>query len=168
MKNILVVGFPRSGSTLLYNLIRVSFIESHKEVYGCWFKDLDESLRKDYNIIKVHSFNKELLSDADYVFMTVRNVKGITSSLKRMGWYKTKEKLIRDLESTYKWVEYADEIFTFKEITCDMDSILLCLKEYFSLVFDIDKVKDRVNNLIPPTGQLWYDKVTLLHPKHYE
>ena len=73
---IVCAGRSRSGSTLMYNLIRLALIESFGEadVYARGIRYYKKKRERKYNIVKLHDSNdKYFEKNADYVFSSHRN-----------------------------------------------------------------------------------------------
>ncbi|MEM9155856.1 MAG: hypothetical protein AAGB13_12620, partial [Cyanobacteria bacterium P01_F01_bin.33] len=84
---ILCAGMKRSGSTWLYNVLRV-LLQEHTtyQVYGAWVSDYDAKNLAPIHLIKVHGFNSQLLDYSDLVFTSRRDIRDVIASLIRKGW----------------------------------------------------------------------------------
>lgn len=80
--NILVAGYPRSGSTRLYNIIRLILLQKHSfdEMYCCWYDYFDEAKAKKINIVKLHYYEEKWLGWADLIFTTKRDLRYVAAS----------------------------------------------------------------------------------------
>ena len=77
---ILSAGMPRSGSTWLYNVIRLLISNSPQSVENFisgWVNDFDNvyDLKKasydKYILIKIHNYDEALVNQADYIFILI-------------------------------------------------------------------------------------------------
>jgi len=164
MKLILITGITRSGSTWQYNIVRLALELTGHDVYGCWIGDYDPDNKSEYHIVKIHVYNDKLRKKAWKIFTTIREFDGIEKSLKRMGWYKGKTPIEHAFSNWWKWAMYANHITHYRYISGNTEAseIIDQLKVDYpdSLMSELEKLK------LPEKGS--YDKVTLLHPNHYE
>lgn len=164
MKLILITGAPRSGSTWQYNVVRLALRQAGHTVYGAWVDDYDESVEAEYHIVKIHGYDNELRKKAYKIFTSIRNFKGIKQSLKRMGWYKTDAHVIGYMAKWLLWWPSADCITNFENISLDETARIIVNLNLDVRALDI--FDDMIDVTPPKKGE--YDKVTLLHPRHYE
>ena len=62
-KLILIAGMKRSGSTWMYNAVRLMLKDAGKDVYGCWIDDYDESNTAEFHVVKTHKWDKDLVEN---------------------------------------------------------------------------------------------------------
>lgn len=173
MKIILVTGVRRTGSTWQYNVIRLALIEAGYNVFGNG--DYDPNIDVDYYIVKIHGYDEELKEKAWKIFTTVREFEGIKKSLKRMGWEKSDENIMKYITEWGLWWRYCCHITNFKHIgLIEFTEIGNIIRE-LGIDKDVDQevVYQKLQELKPPkegeyakTGG--YHTTTLLHPNHYE
>lgn len=77
-KKICVMGTKQSGSTRLFNLVRLIYIKNGKTVYSRWnidFKEIEEKSRE-YDIIlcKIHDTEMNYLNNFDIKLLPLRNI----------------------------------------------------------------------------------------------
>jgi hypothetical protein len=79
-KRIICAGVHRSGSTWLFNAVRLILLENNQNVYSCWEEDYDLTNPADYHVIKTHNMKRNLLRDQSCVFTTMRDIRDIAAS----------------------------------------------------------------------------------------
>lgn len=167
---ILVAGLNRSGSTWLYNCIRLILQTQHDNVYSCWIKDYIASDPAGVHLVKIHEPDDNLTKRTDEIYTSRRDIREIAGSMMRMGW----------LEPADIW-SYLDAItnyvhpFWFKNAKMEIDyseinqaTRLLVEKIGHSLGIHLDVLQsqaicDQLNQLRPSDQ---YDHTTQLHPNH--
>ena len=78
LKKICIVGTHQSGSTLLFNLVRMIYEKNGKKVYSSWALSPEEmnEIGHKYDIIlcKIHDTNKNYLKNYDIILLPIRNI----------------------------------------------------------------------------------------------
>ena len=79
---VVAAGMHRSGSTLLYNVLRM-ILSQDSTVYSAFLNlsyDAAEAAEYDHQVIKVHRFNSAVAKTADFIFMTRRDLRDVAAS----------------------------------------------------------------------------------------
>ena len=123
---IVCAGRSRSGSTLLYNIVRLTLVEifGKKNVYGRGINFYKKNQQRKYNIVKLHdSPDRYFWNSANYIFSSVRNEKDQRKSIvayKRiiknvnMTEKKLDEFINNDFRRYKKWSQHKNFVGTFK------------------------------------------------------
>ena len=78
LKKICIVGTHQTGSTRLFNLVRMIYEKNGKKVYSRWNIHPEEINKKgsEYDIIlcKIHDTNKDYLKNYDIILLPIRNI----------------------------------------------------------------------------------------------
>lgn len=172
-RRIVCAGCPRSGSTWLYNVVRLLLAKSGASVYGAWVEDYDSARQEDIHVVKVH-FPHQVTFDVDYCLTSRRDLRGVANSLVRIGWLKPDEAAIsnrlRDYISNHAhWTEAADYELAYEQISTEPKAIIQALAKNFGVEILEDHVADVLADILqmaPPKQGEPYDQVTLLHPRH--
>ena len=102
MINVLSLGMSKSGSTVLYNIIRL--IWSHKfgdnEVYGCYYPEYKKEKFAKYNVVKCHNMIPLFKSEGRFIFDSVRDIRDIAASHRLRG--KSIEQIYKKLQRIAK------------------------------------------------------------------
>ena len=156
---ILAAGMPRSGSTWLYNAVRLLLGDNPDLVAG-WVDDLARR-EAALLLVKIHD-PSDLADRADLIFTTYRPLAEVAASLGRMGWPNdaTAMQQVRDQRA-----------FWGPRSNCDIlySDIINSPGETVSRIASVLGVpnKDIVSELLtmkePEAG---YDPVNLLHRGH--
>lgn len=175
MKLILTTGVRRTGSTWQYNVIRLALIEAGYNVYGNG--EYHPKIDADYYIIHIHGYDDELRKKAWKIFTTIRDFEGIRESLKRMGWEKSDDNIMKYITEWSLWWRWACHITNFNELMSNglLENELIAIYDIImelNIMADANVVQKQLHLLKPPaigeyakTGG--YHPVTLLHPNHY-
>lgn len=166
---ILIAGCWRSGTTALYNLVRVICME-HGKVYSCFEDDYKENIGTEYDfeIVKVHKYKIDWVEWSDCVFTVFREPQEVLDSMTRFGRTGGRKletgDALRGLAYWGHYQMYSAYCVNYAQIK----------KGSFKMVTDISKaigVKVYPPDIIekwaeikpPKTG---FDPVTLLHSNH--
>lgn len=78
LKKICIVGTHQTGSTRLFNLVRMIYEKNGKKVYSKWNITPEEinKIGSKYDIIlcKIHDTNKNYLNNYDIILLPIRNI----------------------------------------------------------------------------------------------
>lgn len=184
MKTIAVVGMRRSGSTLLFNLIRSLFILNGYELYSTQLQFFDFSKRKDFNVVKVHQYDKEVHEKSDIIFSTIRDLRDCVASDIRFNYSLGSKKRhgVRNKSSEIinfynKWKDHSDYEFRYEDYKLDGEKIINEVVDLIEQRLDINfKIKDskslldNVNKIIELSkqreGSLAFQSEDLMFPTH--
>ena len=120
---ISVVGPMQSGSTLLFNLLRIISTFAGKNTYSSWYfkrqKNMEEKC--DYAIYKIHEYSDNLVKHSDLIFLPIRDIRDCVSSAKKR-WpkkYTTVDSVVarakHNLELIKKWEPHAGYCFVYEK-----------------------------------------------------
>lgn len=165
MSVIAIAGIKRSGSTLLYNAVRLALEADGQEpnIYG-------ETQKPPYEqpaIIKIHRFKKDIAKECNHVFISNRGYNEVKASLERFngedqGW----ERIVLFYKWLQRWSLYSTpaHYFEYPELTEDLISCVERIAEILDLDIDCAEVAYKAEHLKPPEqGQ---DHKTLLFANH--
>lgn len=115
---ICIVGSHQSGSTRLYNLVRLLYEKSNKKVLSMWKYENNEKDENEYDVIvcKAHNCNMNYLKIYNKVLLPVRNILDSAISAKKRfpnSDMKTICHLNIDLYNKFK--ERSDMIFVYEK-----------------------------------------------------
>lgn len=80
MQIIAIVGPMHSGSTLLFNMVRMLLEHAGYRVESCWcsfFERNEYDPSVDFLIVKTHGYIDKLKKAADHIFLTLRDMRDI-------------------------------------------------------------------------------------------
>lgn len=162
---ITIAGIKRSGSTLLYNAVRLVLEHAGMEphIYG-------ETQRGPYEepaIIKIHRFRRRIAEEADHVFISNRGYDEVKSSLER---FNGEEQSWERITLFYKWLQrwslYStpDHYFEYKDLTEDLKMCVERIASILDIYVVPEQVVKQVLDLEPPESGK--DPTTLLFSNH--
>lgn len=170
---IVVAGIYRSGSTWLFNAVRLLLISEGVNIKS-YFYGSEPDTPEQFHVIKTHTYSQGLFDEAGIVITSYRNYKDIEKSMKAQlkkglpvefenaGNYKELDTFIRWLlkwnRKTLYMMEYDKFIEDPKEIVRDLYE---CLRLKNA---DIDEVYEQLCDMKSP--EEGYDPVTLLTSTH--
>src|SRR5262245_6184431 len=105
----LCTGMYRSGTTWLYNAVRVILREAGARDIGAgWFDEKDELLEDEIVVIKIHRFHAELAEMANIVLKSHRDLRYISASIfRKFKEVPNIETIRRAFEGYSKWAKMA-------------------------------------------------------------
>jgi hypothetical protein len=177
--NILVAGIPRSGSTRLYNIIRLILLQkfSFESLHCGWHDKFDLQKAGVHNIIKLHYFDQKWCDWADVIFTTKRDLRDVAASSlefhKHRGRVYGDEVLLNFLHAVIAmhdlWGVYSDYELVYEEYGRFGLRDIMNVSEKLGL-FDtnyghvLDGVEEIKKNSVLERDQ--YDWVTLMSHYH--
>ena len=166
---ILVNGCWRSGTTALYNLVRVICLE-HGTVYSC-FEDQyneEEAKKYDYEIVKVHKFRPHWVGWSNCIFTIFREPNEVLNSMSRFrksgGRELDNSDALRGLAYWGHYQQYTNFSANYTQIAKGSHKLVSELSKQIGVkVYPPDIIETWRKIKPPKTG---FDPVTLLHSNH--
>lgn len=172
---ILAAGMVRSGSTWLYNAVRLVLARATLGVYGCWIDDFnrEEANAAPNVLIKLHAMDEDMARRADVVFTCHRDLRDVALSIRDIGWTDDREKIL-------EYVSYARACHEFWSGRAALDlryeSIVrtpLNVLRHIAAKLDADlsdealeAVITDLDAIVPQPSSKGYDPVNLIHHHH--
>jgi len=172
MKLVAICGIKRSGSTAMYNIVRIALTHAGYDVlirgHGFDVAELEHVEDNQVVLCKRHPFSEAIANKADHIFLTDRNDEEILASLDRMWESGDPERLEDMRKHLNKWKEYTDEYHTFPYYKINNNPLELIYRVFdiFDLYLKANEkdVLQEFQTIEPPTDK--QDPVTLLFPNH--
>jgi len=171
---IVCAGMPRSGSTWVFNAIRLLLLEvkSADDVYGAWVDMYVPSHPGRYHVVKTHRFVSSLANSAWRVFTSRRDLRDIGASLVLKGWA-SRRSLIPTLDSAVRshsaWRPYSACEMVYEELVASPIEQLARIAATLDIEPSPDllqRVQTRLDSLEPVGGVPPEQSPNLLHPGH--
>ncbi len=172
IKNRLVVssGMPRSGSTLLFNIIREILATKYdgKEVSSCWITDIKYQKYSKVYLIKTHYVGRFLKMFGNEIFYTYRDIR--TAAVSRNKRFN--EEINMNMFDEYiKQYEYSKKIgalcIRYEDFIENKPTWIAKIAEKLSIDIDIQTITEKVESIKPPKKKSGgHEKSTLLHAGH--
>jgi len=119
---VVCAGMYRSGSTWLYNTVRLALLKAGFSVYADTESKYDAKGEADWHVVKTHVFREDLRKKAGLVIMTKRDLRDVAASAIRVGKIKHKD-IIPFLNTTVarydQWRRFASLTLAYEDIHKD-------------------------------------------------
>jgi len=169
MRKIICAGCHRSGSTWLFNALRLSLREAQIPFYSCFHNEYDSTRREEYHVIKTHNFLKQH-KHAYRIFTTTRDLRDIAASaVRRKLIENTPEEVVKYVKRVVNrehtpWKKYSHLEIRYEKMYFNKVRTLTSILRKLDLIVDPKKVHKKVEGLIIPKKQM--SQITQLHPNH--
>jgi len=166
-KLIISDGMPRSGSTLIFNIIKLILLSDkcYKVSYG-WIKDLHTLDRGNIYLIKTQGIDWWKVLRAHKVFYSYRDIRNILISRYRMFGKKPSIEMVRKYIQHFKYMESkADLMLRYEDIVNDLYDTVKRIAKYLEINVVINDILNELPSASDHQG-FNYSKETLLHPNH--
>ncbi|DBA90281.1 TPA: hypothetical protein ACH3X1_003571 [Trebouxia sp. C0004] len=172
---IIAAGPERSGSTWLFNAVRLLLKHAHIPYDPYWITTLTTDKLQHrkrhahgrYVVIKTHCWSDEWdTKEADYIFLTHRDLSGVVASYKRVGWaFKIPDSYVQEHQ---QWQDVADEDVAYENIMNTPEAQLHMLSQALNITrkVNIADVNKELQSL-KPANRGGPDPVSKLWPNHY-
>lgn len=168
-KLIYSAGMPRSGSTLLYNIIRLilSSKYSDKLSHG-WIEEVNEIPKGEVYLIKTHHLNRMMTWRAFKTFYTFRDIRDVLVSRQKMFKKEPSIEIVRFyIQQDQIAKKYADKVFSYDLLTNETIKVTNEISESLQISVKSDQIlKLLPNPASVSTLKSGHSKQTLLHKNH--
>jgi len=164
---IVCAGCHRSGSTWVYNAVRLIMESKKKSVYACFATEYDPENKSEVHVIKTHNWQEFLEENADKVFTTRRDLRDIAASAIRRELIEEKDAisyLNRVLKKEYiPWKPFSDLEIIYEDLIRNKKLQIVYIAKILNMTVCAGKIHEQIESLpIPET----FDPLTQLHPNH--
>jgi len=167
-KKITCAGCHRSGSTWLFNAVRLIMEVTGDEVYSCFATDYDAENTAPIHVVKCHNKRKFLL-DSDRIFTTKRDLRDIAASAVRRGLIDQSEcidYLHRIIVREYRpWKPFSHLEIKYEDLVRNKNLYIQDLAKLLKVEVNPAAIHKKIESLPIPKGNQ-RDPVTLLHSNH--
>lgn len=166
---VVSAGMPRSGSTLLFNILREILLTKWRDRLSCgWVGDVMELPKGAAFLIKMHKLSSYYRWRAQYVFYTYRDVRvPAVSGLRSFNRQITMESIRSDIEEYEVAKKASNLIIKYEELLETPNSFIRQLAQMLSIQVNAGEIYQNTLELSPPGTSSGYSKETLLHKKHF-
>ena len=168
-KIIYSAGIPRSGSTLLYNIIRIILEkEFKKDLSYFWIDDIHKESINRINLIKTHHLNKIDILRSYQTFYTFRDIRDVLVSRLKMFDKAPTIEIVRYHIRLHQIVENMGcHTFRYETMIKDLQATIHNVANILEIEINPSKVKAKLphpqKSKAPQKG---HDDKTLLHKNH--
>lgn len=168
-RRIVVATIPRSGSTWVFNALRLILSGAGETPQAVWVDDFDPRHPAATALIKTHGTDLTALAP-DLVVTTARPVSDCLASLVRMGWLAedatTVQAKAQELRTAADALAaQADVVVPYAKIMNAPGDAVASLAQALGLTCDAQGIVAAIAALDPPASGA-FDPTTLLHPGH--
>jgi hypothetical protein len=176
MKIFVAAGIPRSGSTWLYNAMRLILREKYAILYSAWIDDRDAAAEAnaDASLIKIHAINADLADQASVIMTCHRDPRDIAVSLQAMGWFRNRTNALARMQEFRAYHEFWSPRsaidLSYAQIVNDDEASLRRIAQALDVNFTDDKLaslaatlRNTPNNRDPDAK---HDPEFLTHANH--
>ena len=169
---VLIASSARAGGTWLYNLCRLLYLHSGRQVYSAWIDDYSSEDSRDYHVIKTHR-PEPITFSVSHIIVSHRPLIERMASLVRMGFVSPERQSVRSRATVERqlsdyWWQCADLIVPFDQILTAPVVAAENVANLLELDFRPEPLRAVVDELLdlktPAAGS--FDQITLLHPGH--
>ncbi len=169
-------GIPRSGSTWLYNAVRLLLQRAHNEddVYGTWIERYDAANAAPWHVVKVHHADEALAWRAACVLTSRRDLRDIAASAWKRNWISDAASTLAFLDSVVAqhafWKQRAAHEMAYESMRSEPRCEVAAIARALSLALD-DRAIDDTLHAIEALGHddssaEDFDPSNLMHKGH--
>ena len=164
---IISAGMPRSGSTLLYNMLReILLVKWGRNLVAGWEGDVDLFSGADVYLVKTHTITIAHTVHADLLFFSYRDIRTVAVSTMRMfGQALSFESMRANVEEYRKAYVASDLTVSYEMLVEQPVDVIARLAETLRINVVPESICERVLNLKPPMEG--YAGESLLHKDHF-
>lgn len=173
--NLVIAGIPRSGSTRLFNIVRLGMLQNFNkdQINSGWVRAFTH---KDgcHNIVKVHDYDPLWVDYGKHIFTTKRDVRYIASSAyehKPYDVFKRPDQLINSmrnvLEKYRTWNEVSDYELVYEDFREQKERIVNEIFNVIGLSVDVKKLLDDLSKIGNSKSHFNEDGESLMHIQHF-
>nr|CCF78645.1 hypothetical protein RGS1_70351 [Rubrivivax gelatinosus S1] len=168
----LAAGMPRSGSTWLYNALRLALASRHPDLVAGWIGDAGRLPASSTRLLKLHEFDPELARRASFTVWSYRDPRDALASLERKFG---KPPTLRQVDDMLRWDEHwtrqADYVMRYEDFVADKRGQLARLLERLGLgeaglAARIEHELEHASYDSQGPRNAHYHEVTLMHRGH--
>lgn len=171
---VLSAGMPRSGSTWLFNAIRLMLNQQGSEagdLTSCWISDLPKLPPTPRQLVKLHNYDAGLADAAEFVAYSYRDIRdALASRFRKFGSQPTLEVADHFIDQHRLWTARADYVMRYENMLEDPQGELHRLASALRLDgIDTAQISSELANLsYASTGHKngTYNEMTLYHQDH--
>jgi hypothetical protein len=161
-KNIVISGLRRSGSTWVYNIVRIAISLKYNEITAGYGKKFCQGNKK--SVIKLHEFCAECLENKPIVISSIRDPRDMAASAIRRGICTDPVTFLSQEKINYeKWKKYINLQIRYEDIVKDKIKEANKILKKIKINVNAQTVVEVVDRIKPEDR---HNKVTQLWPNH--
>ena len=170
-KLIVTAGMPRSGSTWLYNTVRLLLERTGKLDIGAgWIGDFNSFKNHDVVILKIHYYEPVIANNAAMILYSYRDIRDALASFKRkFGNEPTIERARKFILNDKKWREKSPFIMKYETMIASQEETAERIARFLGITnVDCNRIIKDINTMSYEKGEKneVYNMENLLHKNH--
>ena len=171
-KLIATAGMPRSGSTWLYNTVRLLLERTGKLDIGAgWISDFYSFKNHDVVILKIHYYEPVIANNAAMILYSYRDIRDALASFKRkFGSEPTIERARNFIVNDKKWREKSPFIMKYEDMIASQEETAERIARFLGITSaDCNRIIKDINTMTYEKGDKKnevYNMENLLHKNH--
>ena len=163
---VLSAGMPRSGSTLLFNILRIALSKQPGQLSSGWIGDLKSIPRGSTYLLKVHDIGLHRAIRASQVFYTYRDIRdALVSNQRKFGH--ASMSIARGWVKGYQFAQkHATRMISYEELTESLPETIAFLLEDLDVASSVQEVIAELPDQAKDVSANGYSKDSLLHADH--
>ncbi|MGF1580346.1 MAG: hypothetical protein ACFCD0_13365 [Gemmataceae bacterium] len=166
---ILTAGMPRSGSTWLYNTVRLlleSSLGHPDRLASGWIHDWPKLPQRETVLLKVHDFDVHLADRSRLILYSYRDIRdALASSVRKFGTVPTLDLARKWLAQDQTWRNAATFVMRYETMIHARAQVCDQIANALGIPCCPTNIIEQVQQLNCPS-RTEYDPTTLLHPNH--
>ena len=163
-KLIVTAGMPRSGSTWLYNAVRLLLEYTGKLDIGAgWISDFNSFKNHDVVILKIHYFKPVIANNATMILYSYRDIRDALASFKRkFGNEPSIEQARKFIHNDNIWREKASFIMKYEDMIAAQEKTLEKITGFLGITnANLIQIIQDINNMTYEKGETFSIKTIL-------
>jgi hypothetical protein len=165
---VLAAGMRRSGSTLLFNILRLCLEQDrpHRVASG-WIDSLQRDRLATTYLAKCHKVPRLLAWRSSHIFYTYRDVRTVLVSLERkFGWEPTLDRCDKLIREDVRARRYADRRYSYEQVVENTRHVIEDVAAVLRLNPDVAEVERQLPAARVDGTGFGADATTMLHGGH--
>ena len=164
---ILSGGMPRSGSTLLFNILREMLAAQGLRVSSGWIGDIRRMPTGRVYLVKVHEPDILLRLRAHHYFYTFRDVRTVlVSAFRIFNTQATINNVDRFIKQYLLAKDHASLMVKYEMLIESPGAVISEMANVIGIEANPPDILKKVETISPPPGNSEFSASTLLHPNH--
>ena len=161
-------GMPRSGSTLLFNIIRILLEEKYNGKVGSgWLGQLDKIPDSGVYLVKGHTLDPLKMKRASLIFYSYRDLRDALVSRKKKFGREPSLKVVQNWIQQFRLAQkYSNLMLKYELMMADPSVTINQVAKLLEMEVDTDRIQAQLPSTTSRSENTEFDPVTLLHKDH--
>ncbi len=169
---IVSAGMPRSGSTLLFNVVReILLVKWKNRLSSGWEGDVAELPKGDAFLLKTHTISMYYRLRASYIFYSYRDVRvAAVSRSRKFNTPITLAQIGSEIREYERAKSASDFLVKYENFINEPDEVIRQLANILGICIEPTVIREKCFSLASPEAdntKRFYSRETLLHKDHF-